>query len=185
MGRSHSHGPLLPLQVAAHVLEIFYQHHLKPKRFRVASAADPLRKGKFHGKGSADTRPRLGRRWIMSDLGRFAIHTIRKRLIDWRKLHAAGQPYRAFDVHNLGRYERQWWQEDRLKGAEEEHRKVVLEFFQAEVLTHPISPQLHGRKGAALCHVDSIDGIFTRDEARQVTEAVVVARGREVLRPSA
>ena len=135
MGRSHSHGPLLPLQVAAYVLEFFYQQHLKPKRFRIPSAVDPLRNGKFHGKGSADTRPRLGRRWIMSDLGRFAIHTTRKRLIDWRKLDAAGQPYRAFDVHNLGRYERQWWQEDRLKGAEEEHRKVVLEFFRAVTRT--------------------------------------------------
>jgi hypothetical protein len=58
---SFEHGLLLTLQVAAHVLEFFYQHHLKPKRFRVASAADPLRNGKFHGKGSADTRPRLGR----------------------------------------------------------------------------------------------------------------------------
>jgi adenine-specific DNA-methyltransferase len=117
----------------------------------------------------------------MSDLGRFAIHTTRKRLIEsQRKLHADGKPYRSFDVHNLGRYERQWWQKDRLKGAEEEHRKVVLEFFRAEVLTHAISPLLHGRKGAAFCHVDGIDGIFTRDEARQVAEAVVAAGGREV-----
>jgi adenine-specific DNA-methyltransferase len=136
----------------------------------------------FCGSGTTGAvAERLGRRWIMSDLGRFAIHTTRKRLIEsQRKLHAAGQPYRAFDVHNLGRYERQWWQKDRLKGAEEEHRKVVLEFFRAEVLTHAISPLLHGRKGAAFCHVDGIDGIFTRDEARQVAEAVVAAGGREV-----
>ena len=60
---------------------------------------------------------RLGRRWIMADLGRFAIHTSRKRLIDvQRKLHADGKPYRAFDVYNLGRYERQWWQKERLQG---------------------------------------------------------------------
>ena len=117
----------------------------------------------------------------MSDLGRFAIHTTRKRLIEsQRKLHAEGQPYRAFDVHNLGRYERQWWQKDRLKGAEEEHRKVVLEFFRAEILTNAISPLLHGRKGTAFCHVDGIDGIFTSDELRQVSEAVVAAGGREV-----
>ena len=136
----------------------------------------------FCGSGTTGAvAERLGRRWIMSDLGRFAIHTTRKRLIEsQRKLHAAGQPYRAFDVHNLGRYERQWWQKDRLKGAEEEHRKVVLEFFRAEVLTSAISPLLHGRKGAAFCHVDGIDGIFTRDEARQVAEAVVAAGGREV-----
>jgi adenine-specific DNA-methyltransferase len=63
---------------------------------------------------------RLGRRWIMSDLGRFAIHTTRKRLIELqRKQYKDGQSYRAFDVYNLGRYERQWWQKDRLKGADE------------------------------------------------------------------
>ena len=83
---------------------------------------------------------------------------IRKRLIEvQRELHADGQPYRAFDVFNLGRYERQWWQKERLKGADEEHRRVVLEFFKAEILANPPSPLLHGRKGAAFCHVDGID----------------------------
>jgi hypothetical protein len=57
---------------------------------------------------------------------------------------------------------------------------VVLEFFRAEILTNATSPLLHGRKGAAFCHVDGIDGIFTSDELRQVTEAVVSAGGREV-----
>ncbi|MBE2181621.1 MAG: site-specific DNA-methyltransferase [Chthoniobacterales bacterium] len=123
----------------------------------------------------------LGRRWIMSDFGRFSIHTSRKRLIErQRKLFDGGQSYRAFDVYNLGRYERQWWQKDRLKGAEEEHRRVVLEFFKAEILNSPPSPLLHGRKAGSFCHVDGIDGLFTRDEARAVAEATVQAGGREV-----
>lgn len=136
----------------------------------------------FCGSGTTGAvAERLGRRWLMADLGRFAIHTSRKRLIELqRKLHAEGQPYRAFDVYNLGRYERQWWQRDRLRGAEEEHRRVVLEFFRAEVLTSPTSPLLHGRKAGAFCHVDGIDGLFTRSEARAVAEAVVAAGGREV-----
>lgn len=124
---------------------------------------------------------RLGRRWIMSDLGRFAIHTSRKRLIEsQRNLHQEEKPYRAFDVYNLGRYERQWWQKERLQGADEEHRRVVLEFFKAEVLANSANPLLHGRKAGAFCHVDSIDSIFTRDEARAVAEAVAAAGGREV-----
>jgi DNA modification methylase len=136
----------------------------------------------FCGSGTTGAvAERLGRRWIMADLGRFAIHTSRKRLIELqRKLHDEGKPYRAFDVYNLGRYERQWWQKDRLKGAEEEHRRVVLEFFKAEVLSSPPSPLLHGRKAGAFCHVDGIDGLFTRDEARAVAEAVAAAGGREV-----
>ncbi len=136
----------------------------------------------FGGSGTTGAvAERLGRRWIVSDLGRFSIHTSRKRLIELqRKLHDEGQPYRAFDVHNLGRYERQWWQKERLRGADEEHRRVVLEFFKAEILSNPPNPLLHGRKAGAFCHVDGIDGVFTRDEARAVAEAAVQAGGREV-----
>ena len=51
------------------------------------------------------------------DLGRFAIHTSRKRLIEiQRTLHHENKQYRSFDVYNLGRYQRQWWQKERLKG---------------------------------------------------------------------
>ncbi len=86
----------------------------------------------FCGSGTTGAvAEKLGRRWIMADLGRFAIHTTRKRMIEvQRELHAAGKPYRAFDVYNLGRYERQWWQQERLQGADAEHRRVVLEFFK-------------------------------------------------------
>lgn len=123
---------------------------------------------------------RAGFRWIGCDLGRFAIHTTRKRLIDvQRELHEEGKPYRSFDVYNLGRYERQWWQKEALKGADEEHRKVVLRFFRAEELTQTPSPLLHGRKGTAFVHVDGIDSIFSRGEVVAVAEAVKAAGGRE------
>lgn len=39
---------------------------------------------------------------------------------------------------------------------------------------------LHGIKAGAFCHVDAIDGLFTRTEARAVAEAVSAAGGREV-----
>lgn len=135
----------------------------------------------FCGSGTTGAvAERLGRRWLMSDLGRFAIHTSRKRLIELqRKLHSDGEPYRAFDVHNLGRYERQWWQKERLRGADEDHRKVVLGFYQAEVLPNATS-LLHGRKGRAFIHVDGIDGLLTRNEVRAVALAVKEAGGTEV-----
>lgn len=136
----------------------------------------------FCGSGTTGAvAERLGRRWLMADLGRFAIHTSRKRLIEvQRQLHDDGKPYRAFDVFNLGRYERQWWQKERLKGADEDHRRVVLEFYRAEVLDHPTSPLLHGRKGSSLCHVDGIDSVFTRGEAKAVAEAAKAAGANEV-----
>jgi adenine-specific DNA-methyltransferase len=136
----------------------------------------------FCGSGTTGAvAERLGRRWIMADLGRFAIHTSRKRLIGLqRDLHAEQNPYRSFDIYNLGRYERQWWQKERLKGADEEHRKIVLEFYRAEILPNSPSPLIHGRKAGAFVHVDKIDSIFTREEVRQVALAVKQAGGKEV-----
>jgi len=124
---------------------------------------------------------KLGRRWIGVDLGRYAIHVSRKRLIQvQRELHAAGKPYRSFDVYNLGRYERQWWQMERLKGADDEHRRIVLRFYKAAQLENPPHPLLHGKKGKAYVHVDQIDSIFTFDELRTVAEAVRAVGGREL-----
>ncbi|MBI5057727.1 MAG: site-specific DNA-methyltransferase [Nitrospirae bacterium] len=136
----------------------------------------------FCGSGTTGAvAEKLGRRWIMSDLGRFAIHTTRKRMIELqRKLYEEDKPYRAFDVYNLGRYERQWWQKERLKGADDEHRKVVLEFYRAEVLQNSSSPLIHGRKSSALCHVNSIDGLFTRDELKAVAKAAKEAGAKEL-----
>jgi adenine-specific DNA-methyltransferase len=124
---------------------------------------------------------KLGRRWIGVDLGRYAIHVSRKRLIQvQRELHAQGQPYRSFDVYNLGRYERQWWQLDRLKGYDDEHRRIVLRFYKAAPLENPPNPLLHGKKGGAFVHVDQIDSIFTESELRAVAEAARSAGAREL-----
>ena len=58
----------------------------------------------FCGSGTtAAVAEKLNRRWIACDLGRFAIHTTRKRLL--------GIPdVKPFIVQNLGKYERQQWQ---------------------------------------------------------------------------
>jgi len=136
----------------------------------------------FCGSGTTGAvAEKLGRRWIMADLGRFAIHTSRKRLIEvQRTLHNACKSYRSFDVYNLGRYERQWWQKERLKGADEEHRKVVLGFYRAEVLADSVSPFIHGRKGPAFVYVADIDSLLTRGEIRDVASATKEAGAKEV-----
>jgi adenine-specific DNA-methyltransferase len=63
----------------------------------------------FCGSGTTPAvAEKLERKWIATDLGKFGIHTTRKRLIGvQRALKADGQPFRAFEVPNLGRYERQ------------------------------------------------------------------------------
>jgi len=148
---------------------------------RACTKKDDLIADFFCGSGTTGAvAEKLGRRWIMADLGRFAIHTSRKRLIQLqRSLHKKGKQYRSFDVYNLGRYERQWWQKERLEGADEEHRRVVMDFYRAEPLPNAAGI-LHGRKGPAFVHVDGIDSIFTRDELRSVVKAASEAGAKEV-----
>src|SRR5581483_10096437 len=59
----------------------------------------------FCGSGTTPVvAEKLGRRWIACDLGRHAIHTTRKRPLSIPEV-------RPFVLQNLGRYERQFWQE--------------------------------------------------------------------------
>ena len=136
----------------------------------------------FCGSGTTGAvAEKLGRRWVMADLGRFAIHTSRKRLIEvQRQLYKEEKSYRSFDVYNLGRYERQWWQMKDLQGADEEHRKLVLKFYKAEEINDPPSPLIHGKKGQALVHVDNIDTLLTRDEVKVVAKSARELGAKEV-----
>ncbi|HEY5792361.1 MAG TPA: DNA methyltransferase [Chthoniobacterales bacterium] len=99
----------------------------------------------FCGSGTtAAVAEKLGRKWIATDLGKFGIHTTRKRLIQvQRELKAGGQPFRAFEVLNLGRYERQAYlnisgnlsakkKEAALAAKEVEFRNLILRAYQAE-----------------------------------------------------
>ncbi len=87
---------------------------------------------------------KLGRKWIATDLGKFAIHTTRKRLLGvQRQLKKEGKPYRAFEVLNLGKYERQHYvgvnenlreEEKRLQQEEKEAAflELILKAYKAE-----------------------------------------------------
>lgn len=130
---------------------------------------------------------KLGRKWIGCDLGRFAIHTSRKRLIGvQRQLKAAGQPYRAFEILNLGKYERQWFvgidptlpaEAREAARAEKEGRylALILEAYASEPVEQ--TPPFHGRKGDALVYVGPVDAPVTESA---VQEAVTAARALNI-----
>lgn len=64
---------------------------------------------------------KLDRKWIGSDLGRFGIHTTRKRMIGvQRELKKSGKDYRAFEILNIGKYERQYYLDDEVKTISKE-----------------------------------------------------------------
>ena len=69
----------------------------------------------FCGSGTAlSVAEKLERKWIGADLGRFAIHTSRKRLIGvQRDRKKSGLSYRSFEILNLGGYEREHFMVDK------------------------------------------------------------------------
>jgi DNA modification methylase len=75
----------------------------------------------FCGSGTtAAVAEKLNRKWICSDLGKFAVHTTRKRLIGvQRERKAADKTYRAFEILNLGKYERQAFMDMRALPSED------------------------------------------------------------------
>ena len=83
----------------------------------------------FCGSGTtAAVAEKLGRKWIVSDLGKFAIHTTRKRMIGvQRALKADGKDYRAFEILNMGRYERQHYIGVNTNLREEQQQKQIKE----------------------------------------------------------
>jgi DNA modification methylase len=81
---------------------------LLEKFIKVATKEGDIVADFFGGSGTlADVAEENNRKWICSDLGKFAIHTTRKRLITTqRKLKDLGKNWRAFELLNLGKYER-------------------------------------------------------------------------------
>jgi adenine-specific DNA-methyltransferase len=129
----------------------------------------------FCGSGTtAAVAERIGRRWIACDLGRFAIHTTRKRLL--------GIPnVRPFVVQNLGKYERQAWQVAEFASAkdirvrEARYRNFILDLYHAEAITG--YSWLHGAKNGRMVHVGAVDAPVTLSDVKAIAAEVWRAVG--------
>ena len=100
----------------------------------------------FCGSGTtAAVAEKLGRKWINSDLGKFSIHTTRKRMIGvQRALKSEGKDFRAFEILNLGKYERQHYiginenlrleeQYKQVEARENEFVSLILNAYKADI----------------------------------------------------
>lgn len=142
----------------------------------------------FVGSGTtAAVAERLGRRWIACDLGRFALHTTRKRLLGWKGDN--GERCRAFEILNLGHYEQQFWQgtdgevtdDVTAKRREREYLRTMLSFYHARPLDG--SGRVHGEKGSRGVHVGPLAESVSRMEAYEASEAALSLgfRGLDIL----
>ncbi len=142
----------------------------------------------FCGSGTtAAVAEKLGRKWIVTDLGKFAIHTTRKRMIGvQRQLKAEDKPYRTFEILNLGRYERQHYigvnpnlqdseKQRQLKEKEAAILNLILHAYRAEKTAG--FPTFHGQKAGRLVVVGPVNLPVTR---LLVEEVIVECRQKHI-----
>ena len=127
----------------------------------------------FCGSGTlAAVAEKLSRKWICSDLGKFAIHTTRKRMIGvQRQLKADSKNYRAFEILNLGKYERQHYigvnpnlqpeqQQTQIAAKSKEYQDLILKAYAAQPVKQ--SAAFHGKKAGRMVAIGPINLPVTR-----------------------
>jgi DNA modification methylase len=104
---------------------------------------------------------KFGRRWVGCDLGRWGIHVTRKRLLGIENC-------KPFEVLNLGKYERQYWQgvtfgETKGKPLAEQALYEYLAFILKLYGAQPVAgmAHLHGKKSKAMVHIGAVDAPVT------------------------
>lgn len=131
----------------------------------------------FCGSGTtAAVAEKLNRKWITCDLGRFSIHTARKRFLGINNV-------KPFIVQNLGKYERQQWvnaefenPEDRIK-QEKAYKNFIIELYHAK----PIEGYtwLHGAKAGKMIHVGGVETPVTVDDIKATIKEFWKLVGKE------
>jgi adenine-specific DNA-methyltransferase len=134
----------------------------------------------FAGSGTTlAVAEKLGRNWIGADLGRFSIHTCRKRLLEIENC-------RPFEILNLGNYERQYW--SNISFGEDfdgdgrvnlfEYIAFILKLYGATALSG--GTHLHGKYKSAFVHVGSVSSPVTIQEIEDCIEESVALEGKEL-----
>ncbi|HUS51815.1 MAG TPA: site-specific DNA-methyltransferase, partial [Candidatus Paceibacterota bacterium] len=138
----------------------------------------------FCGSGTTlSVAEKLGRKWIGTDLGKFSIHTTRKRMIGvQRELKNNSKNFRAFEILNIGKYEREKFltvnenlrEEEKRKqreNKEKEFIKLILSAYKAE----PIDSfnNFVGKKRDRLVAVGQIDTPITNNFLQQIVSECI------------
>ena len=118
------------------------------------------------------------RRWIGCDLGRWSIHITRKRLLGIENC-------KPFDVLNLGKYERQYWQGVTFGENKPTSERTLFEYLSFILKLYGAQPvagmtHLHGKKGKAMIHIGAVDAPVTIDEIASTVEECLKLKQKEL-----
>jgi DNA modification methylase len=122
---------------------------------------------------------KLGRRWIGCDLSRWAIHVTRKRFLGI-------EDCKPFEILNLGKYERKYWQGVTFGDKKKSDHQLAIYQYLAFILklygAEPLSgmQHLHGKKGRAVVHVGAVDAPVTIDEINACLDECLAIQQKEV-----
>jgi adenine-specific DNA-methyltransferase len=126
----------------------------------------------FCGSGTTGAvAEKLGRRWIMTDLSKFSIQVVRKRLLDIHhskdlldeKKKEYSNPARPFEILNIGNYSIGEW-----SGREDEFVKFILQLYQAKPLIG--FNYIHGEKEKRAVHIGPLSAPVTIGEIKTVVD---------------
>lgn len=134
----------------------------------------------FLGSGTTAKAAELtGRRWIGCDLSRYATHITRKRLLDIPGC-------KPFEVLNLGKYERKYWQVATFgEDLDDDGLISLYEYVTFILKLYGASPaagmqHLHGKRGRAFVHVGAVDSPVTIDEIAACIEECAALKAKEL-----
>ncbi|MBW1894564.1 MAG: site-specific DNA-methyltransferase, partial [Deltaproteobacteria bacterium] len=157
---------------------------------RASSNENDLVADFFCGSGTTlSVAEKLGRKWIGSDLGKFAIHTTRKRMIGvQRQLKSENKSWRAFEILNLGKYERQHYigvnpnlreqeKQQQLEAKEKDFLNLILHANRAESVNQFNTFQ--GKKAGRMVAVGPVNLPVTR---LFVEEIILECRQKHITR---
>ncbi len=130
--------------------------HLLERVILASSNPSDLVADFFAGSGTTNiVAEKLNRRWIACDIGRFSIHTIRKRLLEIPTC-------KPFEVLNMGKYERKYWATETLGEDYKKYIDFIVQLYNAKPLNN--FEYIHGKKGSKAVHVGLVDSPVSKKE---------------------
>ncbi len=138
----------------------------------------------FAGSGTlAEIAEKNNRKWICSDLGKFSIHTIRKRMIEVQRERKKNQKnWRSFEVLNLGKYQRQYFiydgknirDESFLQERLDKEQKFEKLIFDAYKVTKISGfKTIHGKRGDDFVSLGPVNQPLSRNHVEEVIEECI------------
>jgi adenine-specific DNA-methyltransferase len=129
---------------------------------QTASSPGDLVADFFCGSGTMlSVAEKLNRRWIGCDLGRWGIHSTRKRLLS---IHE----HRPFAVLSLGKHEREYWQRANF-GLPCEYVEFMRKLYAG-----------NGKKNKVLVHVGAVDAAITTADINAAVNECATLKQREL-----